>query len=806
MSGVMMTGRRGAALLMSTALGALAWAPAVWAEVPAQVAQAQAGQRFDIPAQPLISALTAFAQRTGLRLAYGAELAEGIASPGVSGEMTAQEALKRLLSGTGLTWRFTDARTVTLEKVSAAGAMVLDPVNVEGQAAAAAPETALGPVQGYVAKKAITASKTDTPILETPQSISVVTRDQIAAQNAQSLNQVLRYTSGVTPETRGAVATRYDMMTIRGYDADTYLNGLKLPSLYYIAPQVDPFLLERVEVLKGPTSVLYGQASAGGMINQVEKRPTETAYHEVGMELGSDRHFRSTADFAGPLDSEGKFLYRFAAVGLSEDGQIDTTENQRVAVAPTFTWRPDADTSLTVLGFYQNDPKGNSYGGVPPSGTILGNPYGTLPADFYDGDVNYEKFTRRQSAVGYEFDKRLSDMWSVRSNARAMHTSMAYDSVYANELKADNRTLERGTATSREEMSSYAMDNQVEARVATGPLKHTLLGGMDYQYVSGNYKVGFGSAPDLDIFNPDNDQTIIAPTRNRTDVHAEQLGFYAQDQIRLGGFILTLGGRHDRATQDTKTASSNVHQDNDAWTGKAGLTYVFKNGVAPYVSYSESFSPQSGVDYNGKPFDPVEGTQQEVGVKYQPPGMNSLFTAALFNLVRSNVTTGDPAHAGFSIQTGESRSRGLELEAKVSLTDQIDLTSAYTYMDTNVTKDNSGLEGNQLGAVPRHQASAWAMYHMPKDTKFDGLSLGSGVRYTGPSRNPGATLEVPAFTLVDAALTYDLGAASPTLEGAEFSLNVKNLFDTKYVASCYYGNWCAYGYERTVTAGLTYRW
>ena len=791
-------------------VGTLSPMPA-WAaqDGPTPEAHAERVLEFNIASQPLLAALADFTAVTGIQVIHPSAQAIGGTAPTVTGRLGVREALGRLLSGSGLSWRFSDSNTVVLEKIAAQGALTLDPVTVEGQASAAAAaaeeQTALGPISGYVATRAVTATKTDTPLIETPQSISVVPRDQIKAQNAQTLNQILRYTPGVTPETRGAVATRYDMMTIRGFDASMYLNGMRLQDLYYTSAQIDPYLLERVEVLKGPTSVMYGQAPAGGLVNQVSKRPTDTALHEIGLEVGSDDHFRATADFSGPLDAQGKFLYRLTATGLTEDGQIDTTENERMAIAPAFTWKPDGDTRLTLLGLYQNDPKANSYGSIPPRGTVLYNPYGTLSTDFYDGDPNFERFEREQSMLGYEFEKDLDRMWTLRMNARASHTSLAYDSVYGSSLAADNRTLSRGTASSREGLYNYTTDNQIEAKVATGPLRHTLLGGLDYRYTTGFYAVGFGSAPSLDIFAPVYGMTITAPALTRYDVTGDQLGLYGQDQIRFGGFVLTLGGRHDRAAQTVKGGGTTTEQDDSAWTGKAGLTYVFDNGLAPYASYSESFTPVSGADYAGNPFKPEEGTQYEIGVKYQP-SEHSLFTAAIFDLVRSNTTTGDPAHSGFSIQTGESRSRGLELEARTALTDHLDVIAAYTYLDTKVTKDNSGLEGNRLGAVPRHQASAWAMYRMPEASLLKGLGVGGGVRYVGSTINPGNTIRVPEYTLVDAALTYDMGAMSSSLDGAELALNVKNLFDKRYVASCYYGEWCAYGYDRTVTASLRYQW
>lgn len=786
---------------------AIALVPPALAQT-ATPAQATAQQRlsFDIPAQDLSRAVLALANRASLQILFDGAQLQNLRSTTVSGNMTAQDALARMLEGTGMTYRFTGPTTVRLVEMpkSSSGAAVLPPLTIEGQGGYV--ETATGPVDGYVATRSATGTKTDTPLIETPQSISVISRQQIEDQNAQTLNQILRYTAGVTPETRGAVATRYDMFTIRGFDAQRYWNGLKQQGLYYIEPQLDPYLMERVEVLKGPSSTLYGQAPAGGIANQVSKRPNETALNEVGVEAGSNNHMRLTGDFSGKIDPEGKFLYRFTGVGISEDGQINMTENERIAIAPSVTWRPDVDTSLTLLGLVQSDPKGNSYGGIPPQGTVLPSQFGTIPVDFYDGDPNYEKMVRQQQALGYEFDKRFTDMWSFRSNGRVHHTTMAYDSIYADGMRADGINLKRGTASSRESLMTYALDNQVETRFGTGPVNHTMVTGFDYQHLNGSYATGFGSAPDLNVWNPVYYQAITAPARSRKESRAEQIGIYTQDQMRLGGFALTLGLRHDDSQIDTTDETGKiVKQDDSAWTGKAGLMYNFANGMAPYISYSEAFTPQGGTTFAGAPFKPEEAKQYEAGLKYQPAGTRSLYTVAVFDLTRTNVKSADPAHAFYSLQTGEVKSRGLEMEARFGVTEQLDLIGAYTLLDTEVTKDTEN-QGNRLAAVPEHQASAWAVYRMPAGS-YKGLSLGAGVRYTGETVNTSNKISVSPVTLVDAMISYDLGALSNNFAGMELTLNAKNLFDTTYVASCYYGDsWCAYGYERTITAGLRYRW
>lgn len=673
---------------------------------------------------------------------------------------------------------------------------------------AAPPPTADTPVTGYVAERDRAGTKTDTPLLETPQSISVITRDQMDQQDAHTLNGAVRYTAGVAPETRGGIATRYDMLKIRGFDADLYLNGMKLmDNGEYALPQIDPYLLERVDVLKGPASILYGQAQAGGLVNLVSKMPTAAPLHELGFEFGNFAHLESTFDFSGPLDAEGKYLYRITGIGLRENGQVSGTLNERIAIAPSFTWRPDGDTSLTLLGLYQHDPYATSYGAIVPQGSVLFNPLGIIPVNFYDGDKNFEKFDRTQISLGYIFNKRLDDTWTVRMNGRWFHIMQDYASVYTVDLSPDFATLNRGTAASRDRSDQMTFDNQVQAQFGTGPVDHTVLAGFDVQHLGSDYTAGFEGAPTLDMWAPDHSQAIVQPSRYTVDVTANQYGVYLQDQLKLGGFVLTLSGRNDWISSDqaNRTFITDSKQSSSAFTSRAGLAYVFEAGFAPYISYAESFTPVLGTDARGDAFQPERSHQYEVGVKYQPTGINALFTAALFDLTRQNLLTSDPVNPSNSVQSGEARSRGVELEARATLANNLSLIAAYTYLDTIYTKDSSGLQDKHLPAVPSHLLATWAYYTIPSGP-LEGLSFGTGVRYIGPSYSADNSFKVPGAVLVDATIRYDLGHALPRLSGAEVHLNAQNLLDTRYVASCYYGSWCAYGYQRQLFAGLTYRW
>ncbi|MFC0216881.1 TonB-dependent siderophore receptor [Pseudochelatococcus lubricantis] len=696
-----------------------------------------------------------------------------------------------------------------------------------------AKETATGPVNGYIARRSATATKTDTPLIETPRSLSVIPRQQIVDQGAQSVSQALRYSAGVVSETRPTNG-RYDSVFLRGFGGGgtqaayiNYLDGLKLQrGISYAIPSVEVYGLERIEILRGPASVLFGQVSPGGIVNQVSKRPQSTPHGEIQLQGGTWNKLQGAFDIGGPVDPDKKLLYRIVGLGRAADTQVDHTREERIYIAPSLTWQPTAATSFTILSSYQRDPETGFYGGLPASGTRLPNPNGRIPTSFFPGDPVFEGFSRDTAQIGYAFSHRFDDTWTVRQNARFQHIESKFKTLAAAGIAGDLRTIVRRPGYSRERMNGFVVDNQVEARFETGALSHTALVGLDYQYSWANRSLNSGgTAPSIDFTRPVYFQPFTAPGIAYTDREQNFAGLYAQDQIRLGKWAFLLGVRQDwvetRQNAQASPGSSvfrRTKETDDAFSGNAGVVYLFDNGLAPYASFSTSFEPVSGTDYYGNTFDPSEGEQYEIGLKYQPAGFNSSVQVSAFNLTQTNVLTSDPVNANFSVQTGEIRSRGVEVEARVNLLDGLDVIGAYTFIDAKVTKDNNV---NTLGrtpvGVPRHTASLWGHYTFSEGA-LRGLSLGAGVRYVGVTPGdstgwftvagfPPVRATVPAYTLVDAVLSYDLGARFGELKGFNVAVNANNLFDKEYVSGCYaVNNGCVYGPRRTITGTLSYRW
>ncbi|MCD0503441.1 TonB-dependent siderophore receptor [Bordetella petrii] len=787
-------------------------------------ARAASAQSFNIPAGPLGAALTTFAGAAGINLSFDPALASGLRSAGLQGNWTVDQGLQHLLSGTGLMPVREGGNVYSLRRVPAGATAVLPAVTVEG-----AQESARGPVIGFVARRSATGTKTDAPLIEVPQTVNVVTRDEIAARGSRTIVEALSYTPGLYAP-GGSSDLRYDNIYLRGgYAARNNLDGSRLPYGAYSFGmlQIEPFGLERVEVLKGPSSVLYGQNTPGGLINMVSKLPTDTPLREVSVQTGSYGRAQATVDLGGPLDEEGQWSYRLTALQRDAAQSANYSKDDRTFVAPALTWKPSAATSLTFLGFYQKDYQVPLYGTLPAAGTLYDNPNGRIPRDRFAGEPDWDRYKREQFSVGYLFSHQANDTWTFKQNLRYNHMrgeARAMPGYLLNpvDMRTWSRTMSRGRGTG----ATFTVDTQALARFDTGPVSHEALFGFDVLNMRDTYEFAnaIAGVPPLDLFDPVYGKPMPGVddliTRIDSRQSTEQYGFYAQDQLRYQNWILTLGGRYDIADSTTRNllAAQKVTQRDHAFTGRAGLTYLFDNGWAPYVAYSTSFAPTGGTDFEGNPFKASKGKQIEAGVKYQPPGSNSLVTLSVYQLTQTNVLTSDTTPGrppGFQSQAGETRARGIELEGKASLARGLDLVASYAYVDSVVTRSaNTDLingvpesrEGKHPYYAPRHQAAAWLGYTVQSGA-LQGLGLGAGVRYVGADwGDPANTLRIPAVTLVDAALSYDFGRAHPSLGGLSLALNATNLFDRRYVGTCITATSCSYGAGRMVYATLKYAW
>ncbi|MBP0492696.1 TonB-dependent siderophore receptor [Roseomonas sp. SG15] len=715
----------------------------------------------------------------------------------------------RLLAG------LMSATALTTVALSAAFAQeATESVSVPTVDVAGSSERALDPVRGFVARQEISGTKTDTPLIENPQSVSVVPRDQIDARQAQTLGEALRYTAGVRVENYGT-DSRTDWFQIRGFNAQDngiFLNGLRY-NTGYAGNVYETYGLERYEILRGPTSVLYGQIAPGGLVNMVSRRPTDTAQGEVRLTAGSYGRAQAQATSSGPLTADGVWSYSLTALGRASQTTVDHTRDDRVFVAPALTFRPDANTSFTVLGYYQQDStNGNQF--LPFNGTAGLTPFGRISRNRFTGEPDFDKFARTQAGIGYEFSHRFNNVFSFQQNARYSHTDIAWNQVYGGGLQADQRTLNRFAYRADIDVSTFQLDNQLRADFTTGPLTHTVLGGFDYSYVAYRNGQAFALANGLDVFAPVYGAAPIPGLSSRfSDIrqNTSQYGLYLQDQIRWGQLVLLGGIRQDFAYADTRNrlTEGNSYQYDGKFTWRVGGIYLFDNGFAPYVSYARSFQPQIGTTVSGATYDPLEGEQYEAGIKFQPNGTRSFIQASAFHLTQQNTLTTDPSSVFNQVSVGKIRVRGLELEAVAELGGGVTLVGSYTYLDPEITRTTVAAEdGNRPNGVPRNTAGLYGEYTFVNAAgPLSGLTLGAGVRYLGNTTSANSNYYVvPSTTLFDATVRYDLEKLSPRMRGLTLRVNASNLADTRYVSRCSTNDSCFYGNRLNVLGSVSYRW
>lgn len=652
------------------------------------------------------------------------------------------------------------------------------------------------------------ATKLETPDIETPQAVSIVTRQQYEEQGATSVRQAVSYTPGVYSNQIGA-SNRFDYIVLRGFSDgsldNVYLDGLKLmgDTNSHSSLVIDPWFLDSVEVVRGPASVLYGRSSPGGIVALNSRKPSFDPGGEVKLFAGNNNQRGAAFDVTGPVDDNDRVAARLTGMTRYADSQFDHLKEQRYAIAPSLTWRITDQTRLELMAYLHRDPEGGSHSGLPYEGTVTPHAGRKISNTFFEGEDDYDKYDRRENMVGYNVEHAFDSGWSVRQKLRYLHTKVNLNQVYAAGWLNDTE-LNRGYSGSDESLSAITLDNQIDGSVDTGIINHRLLFGVDYQRRSNNVTASYGSFPAIDAFNPVYGADPLSISVYSREKHKlEQTGIYLQDQMSLDRWRLTLGGRHDQVkiTNVNKINDTRDTLDQDHFSSRAALMYLFDSGFAPYVSYSTAFTPTSFTDEYGKILQPMKGKQWEAGLKFQPEGSQTMYSASVYRINQKNIATKvEPTDPYRSI--GEIESEGVELEAVGQLTDNLRLQAAYTYNDIRYKKSSAEEQGKRAVYAPRNQASAWLSYDV-KTGLFNGLTVGSGVRYVnGITSDRQNTHTLPSYTLVDLAVGYDLSQVG--LKGMSAQLNVNNLTDKRYVAACNSLSYCYFGAERSIVGSVSW--
>ncbi len=647
-------------------------------------------------------------------------------------------------------------------------------------------------------------TKTDLPLTEVPQAITVVNRQLMDAQGAVKLDDALKNVAGVMA---GGYYDGWDYYRIRGFDAsfNTYIDGLRGGN----GMMEEMWGIESVEVLKGPSSALYGESVLGGLINLVTRKPVPADFVHLQFTAGSYKFLDPAIDIGGELNPSHTLYGRLAAIYHSGDTFVDYTYRHRYYFEPSLTWRPNESTSLTLIGRIQRD-NGRQGMPLPAAGLVLPNPNGMIPISRYIGelDANANKMSQANQQFGYQLSHSFNEHFALHQNARFAWYQQNWNRLYYPAfLSADERTLYRYPLDWYGPWQTHEVDTNIEARGNFLGMDHTALLGFDFfrnPTIGLGYSINFADTSQyepLNLFAPVYGANPVQPLSLYTDTKTvtQYAGIYMQDHIRLPERItITGGGRLDFAKNENR---GSPNQNGTGLTPRLGVTWQAVPSTMIYASFSKSFMPQSGQVYNGTTsgsyIPPERGQQWEAGTKSTFWNEHVLLTLDAFQLNRNNVATNDPAHPNFDLVTGEQRSRGVEMEATLHPLTGWNMTTAYSYINAEVLHDTTIAAGTPTINAPRNIFNVWTTYEIPRGT-VRGLTLGIGGRhYTDQSGDLADSFQLPGYGLVDASLSYRRGRA-------QWQVNGYNLADKRYASGSYNNLYVKPGDPRTVRGTISW--
>nr|WP_086939678.1 TonB-dependent siderophore receptor [Thaumasiovibrio occultus] len=703
-------------------------------------------------------------------------------------------------------------------------------------------ESAVGPDFSYLGARSLTATKTDMALNETPRAISVVTREQLDDRASISISDALQYTPSIQSNYYGE-DNKQDWFVVRGFQQagnGLYLDSTRLYSSGFYSWQIDPFALERVEILRGPASVLYGQNPPGGVINLVSKRAQfDGDSGQVSLQGGSYDRLQASADINTEISDNVAF--RLVMLARENGTRVDDVEAKRWLIAPSLAWQVSDATEVVFLASYQNDDSDPYLQFLPMEGTLTDNPNGKINDSTAIGNPDWETFEREQLSLGYELSHQFNNQLSFAQSARYSQMDITLRQIYSLGYAADHpqfgplldptgqrQTVLRGVSTEEGDSTAFNIDNRLVLTFDTGSVGHTFLAGIDYQQIditSRDYAADplvadgdtllptpFGFSipnPTFNVFNPSYSNNVVLLDPNTlqpvtdadlqtTKIENRQLGFYLQDQVRIGErWVLQAGVRYDDTSNERRNSTTGDAwtAEYEEWTTSAGLAYVSAQGFTPYISYAQSFEPIITTQTADQPSEPERGESVEVGVKYQPARFDGYFNVAAYDMTKENL--GQLVGNEF-VQIGEVTNRGLEFEAVANITPALTVIGNLALVDSEITANsNAALVGKRPAQIADSLASAWATYRFFGGA-LDGLSIGGGVRYTGDTYGDNLEMnQVPSYTLYDATISY-------RMDNYKVQLVAKNLLDEEYVATCNY--YCWYGDRQNVMLNVSYDW
>ncbi len=799
-------GRRCMSLLIMVGLGArLCLGPLpLHALEPEPAAPASPVMRFDIPSTSLSGGLAQFAEQSGWQVFYSSELTDGLSTQGVSGTHSAGEALQILLRETGLGFSFVDAQTVTLKPAHTIPAPpapaapiqqnLADPPMRQGEKQPQAqkpvkvPEIVVKDVTerdddatSYVAAAGSTATRTDTPLIQVPQSVGVVTQKVMQDQRALRMDQALRNVSGVVIPFL-TLGNQADTVFCRGFPCAFFKNDMRNDNRNQTMTFRDIANVQRLEVLKGPPSVLYGRSDPGGIVNIITRQPQEEKYASIEQVIGSYNFYRTMADATGPLNADKTLLYRISGAYENSESFRDFVHGQRYFVAPVFTWKVSNRTTITFEGEYVRDNR--TYDGGLPA---IGRGIASIPISrFLSEPFNNQKV--EEGRAGFLISHYFNSNWHLESRFRADRSSLLYRIVAPDAVQDDNHTLTRFLTTQDNDLQSYYWRNDLIGKLSTGPVRHRLLTGIEVGRQRVAADIGQSPYDSINIHNPlyfQNAAPAAAPFYQLRSF-SNAVGAYVQDQVDLlDNLHLLIGARGDYFYLHSHANGEEQKSENYGFSPRIGVTYEPIRSVAVYANVTRSFNPVFGglnpTPSNSNQFIPETATQYEAGIKTDIVPGRLTSTLAIYRILKKNALATNPANPFLQIQTGAQQSQGIEYDLAAQLLPGWQVIATYAYTDARLAADTDFPIGNRLPNIARHTGSFWTTYEF-QEGGLRGLGVGAGIFAVGQRAGDLAnTFYLPGYVRADAALYYrkpDLFARTNLIA----QLNVQNLLDAQYFA------------------------
>jgi iron complex outermembrane receptor protein len=762
--------------------------------VQANSAVAETGQKqnFHIPAQSLSSALLQFSEDTGIKTFFSADVARNIKTSGVSGSYTPQQALDKLLANTGIAYRFTDTQSVTLSvapKNSGTETTTLKAMTVVGKAKYDANDPY---DKRYAAPNSSFATKTDTPIMETPLNIQVLPKAVLDDQQAIKLDKAVKLVSGVTTGQGAGGAS--DQITIRGFFNYNYFrNGMRIETGGGADGTRPMANVQSIEVLKGPAAMLYGRVEPGGMVNVVTKKPLETAYYSLQQQAGSYDFYRTSIDATGPVAGNKDLLYRMNVSYENSGSFREFVDYEKVFVAPVLQWNITPQTQALLEMEYRHE--NNDYDlhsrpliidGTRADGSWINPRLADIPRERNLMEANPNPLENK--FIGFNVNHKFNDDWALSEQLGINLIDRERTALIPGALAADKRTLSRQLLTSDYfSNENYFTTTNLTGHFDTWGLKHTLLVGGDY-YLWVEDTVGYMStAPSpIDIYNPvhTGNPPINPATRASQTFHTntDLYGIYLQDQIKLPYNVHVMGGFRYQNVEQYNVLTKQVGQKADDVTPQVGVLWQPMHWLSLYGNYVENFGATNGTGQGGTFLPPQTAQQWEVGFKTAFFDDRLSSTIAYYNLTKQNIPTTDPANPLFSIATGEAQSRGVEMDIKGEILPGWNAIATYAYTETEVLKENNPRQipvGDRLRGIPNHTSTVWTTYDFQQDY-LRGFKVGAGVELYSSRK---ATFDRQQFDfagygVVDLLASYTRKVAKTNVT---LQLNVNNLLDKEYV-------------------------